>query len=61
MIRRQVGRRAVFEVGVDLLDDRVLTVVFLGLDQLDLGVGDEGVVAPGGEQLALALSTALEK
>jgi hypothetical protein len=30
----------------------VLTVVFLCLDQFDLGVGDEGVIAPRGEQLA---------
>ena len=47
-----VGQRTVVQLSVDLFDDRVLTVVFLCLDQFDLGVGDEGVIAPRGEQLA---------
>lgn len=39
---RQCG---VFQVGVDLLVDRVLSVMVLDLDQIDRGVGDERVVA----------------
>ena len=33
--------------------DRVVTVLGLGLDQLDRGIGEHRVVAPGGEQLVL--------
>jgi hypothetical protein len=51
--RGQVGEGPVVEVGVDLLDDGVVAVVALGLDGLERGVGEERVVAPGGEQLAL--------
>jgi len=37
-----------------LLDDRVAAVLLLGLDnQLEGRVGEDGVVAPGGEQLVL--------
>jgi hypothetical protein len=49
-----VGQRAVAEVGEELLDDGVAAVLLLGLDELERGVGEDGVVAPGGEQLALA-------
>ena len=33
----------------------VVAVVFLGLEGRERGVGEHGVVAPDGEQLALAL------
>jgi hypothetical protein len=52
-LQRQVGQRPVGPVGEDLPDDRVVTVLGLGLDQLDRGVGEHGVVAPGREQLVL--------
>ena len=45
--------RAVGDVGEDLLHDGVVAVLLLGLDQLERGVGEDGVVTPGGEQLAL--------
>jgi len=48
-----VGEGPVVEVGEGLLDDGVVTVLFLGLDQPGPGVGEHGVVAPDGEQLAL--------
>ena len=51
---RQVRERSVGAVGEELLDDRVVAVLVLGLDELERGVGEDGVVAPGGEQLALA-------
>ena len=54
MSGRRVGEGAVVEVGDDLLDDRVAAVLLLGLEGLERGVGEDGVVAPGGEQLALA-------
>ena len=41
------------DVGEDLLHNGVVAVLPLGLDQLERGVGEDGVVAPGGEQLAL--------
>ena len=44
----------VVEVGEELLDDGVAAVLLLGLDELVGGVGEDGVAAPGGEQLALA-------
>ena len=50
----QVREGAVVEVGEELLDDGVAAVLLLGLDELERGVGEDGVVAPGGEQLALA-------
>jgi len=40
-------------VGEDLLHDGVVAVLFLGLDQLERGIGEDGVVAPDGEQLIL--------
>ena len=49
----QVGERAVGPVGEDLLGLGVATVVLLGLDELIRRVGEDGVVPPGGEQLAL--------
>ena len=45
--------RAVSPVGEDLLHDRVVTVLFFGLGQLERGIGEDGVVAPGGKQLVL--------
>ena len=45
---------AVVQVGEELLDDGVAAVLLLGLDELERGVGEDGVVAPGGEQLTLA-------
>jgi hypothetical protein len=52
--RGQVGQGAVAEVGEDLLDDGVVAVMGLGLDGLERRVGEDGVVAPAGEQLVLA-------
>lgn len=40
-------------VGDDLLDDRVVAVLPLGLEGLEGTVREDGVVAPDGEQLAL--------
>jgi hypothetical protein len=50
----QVSEGPVVEVGEDLLDDGVVAVLLLGLDELVGAVGEDGVVAPGGEELALA-------
>lgn len=41
------------ELGDDLLDDGVPAVDLVGLDRAQGGVGDERVVAVGGEQLTL--------
>jgi hypothetical protein len=41
------------DVGEHLLHDGVVTMLPLGLDQLERGVGEDGVVAPGREQLVL--------
>jgi hypothetical protein len=49
-----VRQRPVVEVGEDLLDDGVAAVLLLGLEGFVRAVGEDGVVAPGGEQLALA-------
>jgi hypothetical protein len=43
------------DVGEDLLHDGVVTVLPLGLDQFERGIGEHRVVAPGGEQLVLPL------
>ena len=51
--RGQVGEGPVVEVVEELLDDSVAAVLLLGLDELERGVGEDGVVAPGREQLAL--------
>ena len=48
-----MGERAVTPVGEDLLGLGVAAVVLFGLDGLERGVGEHGVVAPGGEQLTL--------
>src|SRR5216684_5343679 len=52
----QMSHRAVGPVREHLLDDRVVAVLLLGLDEGERGVGEYGVVAPGGEQLALAFA-----
>ena len=46
--------RPVGDVGEDLLHDRVVAVLSLSLQELERGVSEERVVAPGGEQLVLA-------
>src|SRR5439155_6938129 len=52
----QVGEGAVGPVGEDLLGLGVAAVVFFGLKHREWRVGEDGVVAPGGEQFALARS-----
>lgn len=50
------GQRPAGPVRQHLLDDGVVAVLDLGLDQHhERGVGEYGVVAPDGKQLALAL------
>src|SRR5665648_246852 len=51
--RGQVGQGSVLELGDHLLDDRVGAVALVGLDGVQGRVGDERVVTPVGEQLAL--------
>ena len=51
-----MGQRGVFEVGVDLLDDRVPAVGFVGGDSVEFGGGEEGVEAPGVEQGGLPIA-----
>ena len=51
----QVRQGAAAQVREDLLDDGVVTVLRFGLDHLEGRVGEQGVVAPDGEQLVLAL------
>jgi hypothetical protein len=51
--RGQVREGSVVQVGEELSGNGVAAVLFLGLDQLVWAVGEDGVVAPGGEQLAL--------
>ena len=46
-------QRPVGPVGEDLLHDRVVTMLLLGLDQLDRGISEHRVVPPGREQLVL--------
>ena len=48
-----MGQGAVLELGDDLFDDGVPPVGQVGLDRVEVAVGDERVVAPGREQLAL--------
>lgn len=50
---RQVGESFDFAVLDDLFDDSVVAVFTLGLERGGGVVGEEGVVAPDGEQLAL--------
>jgi hypothetical protein len=49
-----VGQGAVSQVGEHLFDLGVVAVVLFGLEGGERGVGEHGVVAPRGEQLALA-------
>jgi Integrase core domain len=48
---RQVGERAVLQVGDDLFDDGVAAVVGFGFEHRQWRVGEDRVVAPGWEQL----------
>jgi len=48
-----VRERAVGPVGEDLLGLGVAAVLLLGLEGLERRVGEDGMVAPGGEQLTL--------
>ncbi|MFI7702604.1 hypothetical protein [Nonomuraea sp. NPDC049480] len=48
--------RPVDQVGVDRLLHGVITMLFLGLKQRIRAVGEDRVVAPGGEQFVLAAS-----
>jgi len=50
-----MSERPVAPVREDLLHDRVVAVLALGLGSLERRVGEDGMVAPGGEQLALPL------
>lgn len=52
-IVHESGKLAVLQLGDGLLDDGVVPVAGVGLDGGQGGVGDEPVVAPGGEQFAL--------
>jgi len=49
-----MGERAVGPVGEDLLGLGVAAVVLLSLEHRERRVGEDGVVPPGGEQLALS-------
>ena len=51
--RGQVREGPVDELGVDLLDHRVVAVLCFGLDEGEWAVGERCVVAPGGEQFRL--------
>ena len=51
---RQVGQRAVGPVGEDLLGLGMAAVLLLGLQHGERRVGEDRVVPPGGDQLALA-------
>ena len=51
--RGQVGEGSGFAVGDDLFDDGVVAVLAFGLERLGGVVGEERVVAPDREQLAL--------
>jgi hypothetical protein len=55
----QVGKGSVDELGEDLFDDGVAAVLFFGLDEDERAVGERGVVAPDGEQLALGIDLRL--
>lgn len=47
-------QRPVGHVGEDLLHDGVVAVLAFGLQELERGVGGDGVVPPQREQLVLA-------
>jgi hypothetical protein len=51
---RQVGRRPALHVGDHLFHHSATSVVLLGVDQRERGVGERAVVAVGGEQLPWA-------
>ena len=53
----QVRQGPVGQVGEHLLHLGMVTVVFLGLEGGERGVGEDGVVAPGAEQFVLALGS----
>jgi hypothetical protein len=48
-----VRQRAIVLVGEELLNDGVVAVLAFGLDQLERGISEDRVVAPGREQLVL--------
>jgi hypothetical protein len=54
-----VGQRRSSGVGDELLDDRVVAVLALGLQHLETGGDEHGVVPPGGEQRVLVLPDAV--
>ena len=54
-----MSQGAGLQVGDDLLDDRVVAVVGLGLEHGQWGVGEHAVVAVLGEQLALSVRDGL--
>ena len=56
--RGQVRQGRVFEVGVDLLDDRVAAVGLVGANGVQVAGGEERVETPGAEQGALAVVAA---
>ena len=49
-----MGEGPVGPAGEDLFGLGVAPVVFPGLDEREPRIGEQGVVAPGGEQLTLA-------
>lgn len=49
-------QRAVFEIGVDLLDDRMLAVGFVRGDGVQIAGGEEGVEAVRVEQCRLPVA-----
>ena len=51
-----MGQGGVFEVGVDLLDDRVAAVGLVGGDGVEVGGGEERVETPGVEQGGLPVT-----
>ncbi len=53
--RGQMRERTGFEVGDDMLDDRVAAVVGFGLEHRQGRVGQDRVVTEGGEQLPLPI------
>jgi hypothetical protein len=55
----QVGQGSVDEFGEDLLDDGVAAVLGPRLHEDERAVGERGMAAPDGEQLALAVDVGL--
>jgi len=60
VFRREVGQRAVAEVREDLLDDRVVAVLGLGLDHPERRVRKHGVIASGGNSSSCLHADALD-